>query len=183
MAGDEIGTPTSAPVAKDGTVTGPPLAKGLIREVMQANQPKVRYCYERELAKSPNLAGAVVVKFVIRADGTVASAVVASSTLGNGAVERCITAAVAKFVFPKPLGGGNVVVSYPQQAADQRYCRAARWSLSPMERYLLALPILVAAYWLVLYSSDDHLIDAQPAHDEERHGGEPARWQRLHHPS
>jgi TonB family protein len=107
MLGDQIGEPASAPL-----LTGP-MSKEQIREVMQGNQAKVRYCYERELLKTPSLAGTVVVKFVIRADGGVASASVASSTLGSPAVEQCITTAVMTFVFPPPKGGGIVVVSYP----------------------------------------------------------------------
>jgi TonB family protein len=107
MAGSEIGAPASAPV-----FTGP-MSKDQIREVMQANQGKVRYCYERELPKTPSLAGTVVVKFVIRPNGSVASAVIVSSTLGNAAAEQCITGALTKFVFPPPLGGGIVVVRYP----------------------------------------------------------------------
>lgn len=105
--GAEVGEPASAPV-----LTGP-LSKDEIRAVMQGNQAKVRYCYERELVRAPSLAGTVVVKFVIRADGGVASANVASSTVGSPAVEQCITNTVMKFVFPPPKGGGIVVVSYP----------------------------------------------------------------------
>lgn len=114
MAGGVVGVPQSAPV-----LTGP-MTKDQIRQVMQANQPRVRYCYERELLRNPHLAGLVVVKLVIRADGRVASAVVAHSTLHDAAVEQCIAAAVANLVFPPPLGGGVVVVNYPfkLQTAD-----------------------------------------------------------------
>jgi TonB family protein len=109
LAGDPIGDPAKAPVFAG------PLSKEQIRDVMRANQAKVRYCYERELVKLPQLAGTVVVKFVVRADGGVASAVVKFSSLGNAAAEQCIAHVVTTFVFPPPLGGGIVVVSYPYQ--------------------------------------------------------------------
>jgi hypothetical protein len=33
--------------------------------------------------------------------------------MGNARVENCIVQAVRRWEFPKPLGGGIVIVSYP----------------------------------------------------------------------
>ena len=38
---------------------------------------------------------------------------VQTSTLGNARVDQCIADAVRRWGFPKPKGGGIVVVSYP----------------------------------------------------------------------
>jgi hypothetical protein len=38
---------------------------------------------------------------------------VGSSTLKNAKVETCIAQAVRRWLFPKPKGGGIVIVSYP----------------------------------------------------------------------
>ncbi|MHB8873998.1 MAG: TonB family protein, partial [Myxococcaceae bacterium] len=73
----------------------------------------VRYCYESALQRAPGLEGKVMVKFVISSAGQVVSATVSSSTVSNDALESCITTRVRTWRFPKPQGGGIVVVSYP----------------------------------------------------------------------
>ena len=52
-------------------------------------------------------------KFVIAKDGSVASSTTESSTLGTAAVEGCINGRVTRLRFPRPKGGGIVIVSYP----------------------------------------------------------------------
>ena len=107
LRGNQIGEPASAPVLT-GSQT-----KDEIRVVMQRNQVRYGDCYERELLKTPSLAGTIVMEFVVRADGAVASASVASTTIGSPAVEQCIADAVKQLVFPPPRGGGILKVSYP----------------------------------------------------------------------
>ena len=58
-------------------------------------------------------AGKVQVKFVIGAQGNVQSAVVAESSLNNKTAESCMTGKVKGWMFPKPKGGGIVIVTYP----------------------------------------------------------------------
>jgi hypothetical protein len=74
---------------------------------------QIRYCYQRELTKNPNLGGKITIKFVIAKDGSVSKSDVKSSSMGNGAVEGCIADRFLKFQFPEPKGGGIVIVSYP----------------------------------------------------------------------
>jgi hypothetical protein len=38
---------------------------------------------------------------------------VQQSTLGDDTVEQCIAQAIERWTFPKPSGGGIVIVSYP----------------------------------------------------------------------
>jgi Ca-activated chloride channel family protein len=107
-----------------GAVGGDPIILGaldrsVIDQVIQRNMNQIRYCYQRELAKDPTLAGKVVVKFVIGADGTVTSAEVKSTTLGNASVESCLTGRFLRMQFPSAAGGGIVVVSYPFVFAPQ----------------------------------------------------------------
>ena len=73
----------------------------------------MKFCYERELVKSPNLMGRVMVQFTISAQGSVLDSHVQSSTMNNVPAEQCIAAAVRRWEFPKPQGGGIVVVTYP----------------------------------------------------------------------
>jgi TonB family protein len=57
--------------------------------------------------------GKVAVKFVITATGSVQTAKVDMSNLNNSAVEECVVVRVRSWEFPKPKGGGIVVVTYP----------------------------------------------------------------------
>lgn len=89
------------------------LDKELIRQVIADNLGQIRYCYTRELAASPGLHGKVVVSFVIGGTGRVTSARVIESTLDSAEVEGCVARKVQGWTFPRPRGGGIVVVNYP----------------------------------------------------------------------
>ncbi len=98
--------------SSDPTVMGS-LDKELIRKVIHANRGQIRYCYESQLNRFPKLEGKVSVKFVISASGSVATSQVAGSTAGNAELETCVAGRVKTWMFPKPKGGGVVVVTYP----------------------------------------------------------------------
>lgn len=89
------------------------LDKELIRQVIHRNRNQIRYCYESQLTRYPKLNGKVAIKFVISGAGSVASSSVAQSTAGNAELETCVAGRVRTWVFPKPKGGGIVVVTYP----------------------------------------------------------------------
>lgn len=89
------------------------LDKEIIRRVIKQHIAQIRYCYEKELVRSPGLFGKVATQFTISASGSVQSANVQQSTLNNSEVERCITAKIRTWQFPKPKGGGIVIVKYP----------------------------------------------------------------------
>jgi TonB family protein len=89
------------------------LSKEVIRRIIHRHINEVRFCYEQELNQRPDLQGRVAVKFIIAPTGAVQTAAVESSTVGNAKVEGCIAAAVRRWTFPSPEGGGIVVVTYP----------------------------------------------------------------------
>jgi TonB family protein len=89
------------------------LDKEIIRRIIRRHINEVKYCYEQELLKKPDLGGRVVVQFTISASGQVVASVLQNSTMGNARVENCTVQAVRRWEFPKPLGGGIVIVSYP----------------------------------------------------------------------
>ena len=90
------------------------LGKEAIRQVIGSHINEVKYCYERELAKMPDLFGTVWVEFTIEATGEVSvSTALKRSTTRQAPVESCIAAAVRRWRFPEPAGGGGVVVTYP----------------------------------------------------------------------
>jgi hypothetical protein len=101
-----------------GAVGGDPIILGaldrsLIDEVVKRHLKAIRYCYQKELTKNPNMKGKVTVKFVIAKDGSVSSASKKTSTIKNSAVESCVVSRFKRMQFPKPKGGGIVIVSYP----------------------------------------------------------------------
>jgi TonB family protein len=89
------------------------LDREIIRRIIRRHINEVKFCYESELTKKVNLAGRVSVQFTISATGQVLSSVLQSSTMGNVHVESCVTQAVRRWEFPRPVGGGLVIVSYP----------------------------------------------------------------------
>jgi len=103
----DIGITSSDPIVMGS------LDKELIRRVIHANRNQIRYCYESQLTRYPKLSGKVAVKFIITASGTVASSQVAQSTAGNSELETCVAGRVHTWIFPKPKGGGVVIVTYP----------------------------------------------------------------------
>jgi Ca-activated chloride channel family protein len=101
------------------TVTGS-LDREVIRRIIRRHINEVKFVFEKELLKQPGLNGTVVLRFTIDARGTVTSATVASSTLNNPAVEQGLAAAITRWEFPRPAGGGRVVVTYPFQFVKAR---------------------------------------------------------------
>ena len=73
----------------------------------------MKYCYEQELPRQPDLVGKIDVQFTIAASGQVSAAAVQRSTIGNARVESCTVAAVRRWQFPPPFNGGTVIITYP----------------------------------------------------------------------
>lgn len=103
----DVGITSSDPIVMGS------LDKELIRQVIHRNRGQIRFCYESQLNRFPKLGGKVAVKFVIKDDGTVSSSTVAQSTANNAELESCVAGRVRTWLFPKPKGGGMVVVTYP----------------------------------------------------------------------
>ncbi|MFL5307979.1 MAG: TonB family protein [Polyangia bacterium] len=91
------------------------LDKEIIRRTVRRHLNEVRYCYDGALAAHPALSGRLVVQFTIAPTGRVLAALLSSSTLANVAVESCVVAAVRRWEFPEPQGGGLASVTYPFQ--------------------------------------------------------------------
>lgn len=107
-------TVASAPrISVGATVVMGSLDKEILRRVIRSHTNEVRYCYERELASRPGLAGKVTVTFTIAPNGVVVSSAIQQSTLSAPVVEACVAQAVRRWTFPSVEGGGIVVVSYP----------------------------------------------------------------------
>ena len=103
----DIGITSSEPMVMGS------LDKELIRKVIHANRGQIRYCYESQLNRFPKLNGKVAVKFIISPTGSVSTSSVAQTTVGNAELEACVAGRVRTWMFPKPKGGGVVIVTYP----------------------------------------------------------------------
>lgn len=89
------------------------LSREAMDQVVNRHLNQLRYCYQRALTRDPDIAGKVVVKFEVAADGTVTSAEIKSTTMNNEQVESCLVGRFMRFQFPEPKGGGIVIASYP----------------------------------------------------------------------
>jgi len=90
------------------------LSKEVIAEIIRRHWNEIKYCYEKELQKDPNLQGKVEVAFTIDATGAVSEAAASQDTVGsNGAVGQCMVQRIRRWKFPEPKGGGQVMVNYP----------------------------------------------------------------------
>ncbi|MDB4965706.1 MAG: putative abductin-like protein [Myxococcales bacterium] len=89
------------------------LDKEIIRRIIRRHLNEVRFCYEKELMHKQDLYGRIMIQFTISGNGQVVASVVQNSTMNNPNVEQCIAQAVRRWEFPKPQGGGIVIVSYP----------------------------------------------------------------------
>jgi len=110
----EAAAPPAMPSASAGDSASPSgtLPREEIRRIIQQDRHRFRACYERGLAADPNLAGRVKVRFVIRADGSVADVTDDGSDLPNRTVALCVLRAFESMRFPSPEGG-SVTVVYP----------------------------------------------------------------------
>ena len=89
------------------------LSREEIQRVVKRYMNQIKYCYEKQLAKSPNLQGKVVAFWIIAGTGLVQTAKASQNTMGDKTVEQCIIKVVKRMRFPRPKGGGTVTVTYP----------------------------------------------------------------------
>jgi hypothetical protein len=104
---------------RDVTMTqGTPVILGsldpeIIRRIVREHASQIRYCYESELTRTPGILGKIVMKWVINGEGRVMQAQVAETQMKNANVENCLATKIKTWLFPKPKGGGMVIVNYP----------------------------------------------------------------------
>jgi predicted component of type VI protein secretion system len=89
------------------------LSREEIARVVRRHLNQIRYCYEKQLAKDPNLQGKLVGSWTIAGTGLVASASITQNTMGSPPVGKCVERIIKRMRFPRPKGGGQVFVTYP----------------------------------------------------------------------
>ncbi|MBL7688127.1 MAG: AgmX/PglI C-terminal domain-containing protein [Bdellovibrionaceae bacterium] len=84
-----------------------------IRRVIKSNERAIRACYERELNRTPDLIGKLVVEFDIGEKGIVLRTAVQRNELGNKEVADCLMGRLKTWRFPEPPTNQVVTVAYP----------------------------------------------------------------------
>lgn len=107
-----VGTSQVGILEEESEVSGG-LDRDIIAEVIKSELGQIRYCYERQLSGNPDLYGKVMIRFTIGSEGLVVEQKIGQTTLKSADVEGCILRRVARWKFPTPKGGTNVLVTYP----------------------------------------------------------------------
>jgi outer membrane biosynthesis protein TonB len=86
----------------------------VIRQILIANIPQFRGCYQSEINRQNRaFDGRVLLNFIIGASGYVSKASVDSMSTLPIPVKNCVVNVLKGIKFPKPLGGGRVEVNQP----------------------------------------------------------------------
>jgi Flp pilus assembly protein TadD len=88
------------------------LDREVVRRVIMRHINEVRFCYEQQLAWTPDLRGRVELRFVISTEGAVGAAKISGSTLNDTTGERCIEVALKRWTFPRPADGKVVAIRH-----------------------------------------------------------------------
>ncbi len=89
------------------------LTRDQIGKVIHAHRDEIRYCHESVMLRTPGVEGKLNARFSIDARGSVRTAGVGSSTVGDQRLHNCIVSRLKGWKFPKPKGGVTVAVTYP----------------------------------------------------------------------
>jgi len=100
------------PILPDVVVIGGISAKS-VSDTIDAGMTGIAPCYTGQLAANADLAGKVLVRFIITGDGTVSRSRIKSTSLRHEPTETCVNDAVTKLVFPKLQSGKTAIVVYP----------------------------------------------------------------------
>jgi len=113
-AGDEgkMGKQLPASIAVGDSQVMGSLDTSAIRNIIHAHLRELRFCYESQLQKYPKLAGKLVVKFTLAADGHITRIELTEDTIGQANVGSCVLTRFQRWQFPA-TSSGEVTVSYP----------------------------------------------------------------------
>jgi len=81
-----------------------------IQRVVRQNYGYFRLCYVQGLQSIPTLQGAVILRFVIAADGSIKGAKIEQESLADASVVGCVVRAFLGLSFPAPENGEVTVV-------------------------------------------------------------------------
>lgn len=89
------------------------LDENTVRQYIRRYLSGIKWCYQDRLQSNRKLGGKVTLAFTILPNGSTHEPHVANSSLGDAALESCISTKMARWRFPQPKDGGVVEVAYP----------------------------------------------------------------------
>ncbi|MBW1878976.1 MAG: AgmX/PglI C-terminal domain-containing protein [Deltaproteobacteria bacterium] len=89
------------------------ISNDAVEEVIDAHRDAIVACYEDERAKVPGIAGKVLIRFTIGADGKVVDVSTRSTSLRHEPTETCVEQVIAQAAFPALASGHLAIVNYP----------------------------------------------------------------------
>lgn len=101
------------PMIRGGSLVLGSLDKGQIRRVIRRHRGAFKRAYERSLRSNVRLSGKLVFKITIGANGRVQQAEIEVDTVGDEIFAKAVLRILRRMRFPKPAGGGSVVIKYP----------------------------------------------------------------------
>jgi len=107
-----VGSIGGEPILPTPTVLGG-ISAGAVTTAIGERMEEIDHCYAVEREKKPDLAGKVLVRFVITKNGTVRSAATKSTSLRDEATEKCVIEQVTVARFPPLQTGEMAIVHYP----------------------------------------------------------------------
>ena len=93
--------------AKTGTIE-----KALVERFINQHKFQLQICYEQSLRRNDKAVGTMEWKWTINSRGVVSGVELASSTIKDKKLEKCIKEKMSTWQFPNPQNG-SVEISYP----------------------------------------------------------------------
>jgi len=88
------------------------LSQTQIKSVVDRNLSRIKFCYDSQLRRNPNLAGKMIISFTIVASGRVSAVNLRTVRLKGTEMESCIRQAILSWRFPA-FSGDPITVDYP----------------------------------------------------------------------
>ncbi len=88
------------------------LSQSQIKTVIERNLTRIRFCYDSQLRRNPNLSGKVVVSFTINGNGRVSTVKLKTRKFRGSYLDSCVSEAIRGWSFPK-FSGDPISVDYP----------------------------------------------------------------------
>ncbi len=102
---------TSSPFAKSTLLKR--RSQESVKDVINSHRGSLDFAYRKALRSDPTLKGIISIEFTLAPDGTIISARVVSSTVGDPEFEEDVLKRVKTWKFPAYPDSGNTIVTYP----------------------------------------------------------------------
>ena len=91
------------------------ISKIAIKRVVQRHRKSIQYCFNQALTRNPAAFGQVLFSWLIDFRGRVIRVRILRRSYPDSLALRCIKRKILRWRFPRPRGGGIVLVHYPFQ--------------------------------------------------------------------